>query len=77
MAEAQGLVFVAGNHNLFENGPLCSCYPHDCGGRNTTATQVNGSMWLVAATNLLLDFDIFRYALIHSRFTQETDFSRF
>jgi hypothetical protein len=33
-------------------------------------------MRLVAATNLLLDFDIFRYALIHSIFTQETDFHR-
>jgi hypothetical protein len=31
----------------------------------------------VGATNLFRNFDNFRYALIHSRFKQETDFDRF
>jgi hypothetical protein len=38
------------------------------------AEHGEGTNCLRDATNLLRDFDNFRYALIHSRFTQETDF---
>jgi hypothetical protein len=49
-----------------------SCYPQNRGGRGCRSQIVCGIV-----TNSLRDFDNFRYALIHSRFTQETEFSWF